>query len=340
MLTKPDISEGTIVTFASDSFGVRISDVIFLPIGADTNSAVYRVTTEDSRQYLLKLRRGDFDEVAASIPAYLHARGILGVLAPLASTSNRLCIRGHGFNWMLYPYFDGNSGFEVAMSPEQWIALGETLRAVHTEILPEDLRRRMTHESYSPQNRRVLKELDAQVEHRSFDDPLAARFAAFWRSKHSEIQAVVDRAGQLAREVQKRPAGLVTCHSDLHAGNILVGADHTIAIVDWDSPILAPKERDLMFVGGGVGGIWRDARETGWFYTGYGPTKIDPIAIAYYRYERIVADLVAYGERILETQGSAEDRAESLRQVIDQFLPHNVIEIAHRSYLDVSSTSL
>src|SRR5713226_5848617 len=194
---------------------------------------------------------------------------------------------------MLYPHFDGKSGSEVALSPEQWITLGETLRAVHTEILPEDLRRRVTHESYSPQDRTVLKKLDAGVEHRSFDDPLTARFAAFWTSKRDEIQTVVERTEQLAREMRNRPAGLVTCHSDLHAGNVLVGADNTLAIVDWDSPILAPKERDLMFVGGGVGGIWTNASEAGWFYTGYGPTNIDAIAIAYYRYERIVAYLVA-----------------------------------------------
>jgi spectinomycin phosphotransferase len=338
--TKPDISEDTIITCASDSFGVRIADVTFLPIGADSNSAVYRVTAEDSRLYLLKLRRGEFDEVAASIPTYLRARGILGVVAPLANTSGRLCTREYGFNWMLYPYFRGKNAFEVALSREQWITFGETLRAVHAEILPEDLRRRVTHESYSPQDRTALKKLDAQVEHRSFDDPLAARLAAFWTPKRGEIQAIVDRAEQLAQDMQNRAGDFVICHSDLHAGNVLLGADHTLAIVDWDRPILAPKERDLMFMGGGVGGIWTNASETEWFYAGYGPTKIDPVAIAYYRYERIVADFVAYGEKIFEAQGSPEDRAESLQRVVDQFLPDNVIEIAHRSYLDVSSTSL
>jgi spectinomycin phosphotransferase len=40
-----------------------------------------------------------------------------------------------------------------------------------------------------------------------------------------------------------------------HAGNVVVGADNELTIVDWDEPILAPKERDLMFIGGGVDGI-------------------------------------------------------------------------------------
>ena len=122
------------------------------------------------------------------------------------------------------------------------------------------------------------------------------------------------------------------CHSDLHGNNVLVGVDDELAVVDWDEPILAPKERDLMFIGGGVGGVWNQPQEAAWFYEGYGHTAIDPVALAYYRYERIVEDFAAYGERILGTQGSVGDREEGLRRLMSQFLPGNVVEMAHRSY--------
>ncbi len=102
---------------------------------------------------------------------------------------------------------------------------------------------------------------------------------------------------------------------------MLVGADDELAIVDWDEPILAPKERDLMFVGGVVGGVWNEARESAWFYEGYGHAEVDPIAPAYYRYEQI-----------LGVQGSAEDREVGRRQQVAQLLPGSVIEIAHRTY--------
>src|SRR6202022_3104592 len=106
---------------------------------------------------------------------------------------------------------------------------------------------------------------------------------------------------------QLRAREFVLCHSDLHARNVLLGSDDKLAIVDWDNPILAPKERDLMFIGGGIGGIWNDPREKEWFYTGYGGTRIDLVAISYYRYARIVADFAAYGEQIFRMKGTVED---------------------------------
>jgi spectinomycin phosphotransferase len=332
VLSKPDISNDTIVSCGLDSFGLRIAEATFLP-SADINSAVFRITTDDRTRYLLKLRRADFDEIAVVVPAYLHAQGILGVIAPIATTTKQLWIHAHGFYWMLYPFFEGNNGFEAPLSPPQWIALGETMRKVHSAILPADLARRVPHESYLPHNRAIVKALDIQVERLLFDDPMTARLAALWKTNRTEIMTVVERAEQLADLMQNRATEFVLCHSDLHAGNVLLGDNDKLAIVDWDNPILAPKERDLMFIGGGIGDTWNDPREKQWFNTGYGPTEIDLVAIAYYRYERIVADFAAYGEQIC-MNGPAKDRETGLERFMNQFR-HNVIEIAHRSYSDL-----
>jgi spectinomycin phosphotransferase len=90
---------------------------------------------------------------------------------------------------------------------------------------------------------------------------------------------------------RSRPLEPVLCHSDIHAGNLLLTSDGDLYIVDWDNPILALKERDLMFIGGGVAGIWNKAREEALFYQGYGSSDINLIALTYYRYERIIQAL-------------------------------------------------
>jgi Ser/Thr protein kinase RdoA (MazF antagonist) len=45
----------------------------------------------------------------------------------------------------------------------------------------------------------------------------------------------------------------VLCHADLHTWNVLVDSVGDLWIADWDEAVLAPRERDLMFVVGGIG---------------------------------------------------------------------------------------
>ena len=336
MLTPPDLSDATIIACVRDNFGIHSTQATFLPIGADMNSAVYCLATDDGTPYLLKLRRGNFKEVAVAVPAFLHAQGIQQVMAPLATTTHEWSVQAQGFAWMLYPFFAGKTGFEVALSPAQWIALGASMQAVHTTRLPAALEARMPREAYTPHWRGSVKAFDQQVAQGVYDDLIAARFAALWMRKRAAIHSIVERAEQLAQALQQRPIALVVCHADLHAGNVLLGANDALAIVDWDELILAPKERDLMFMGAGIGGVWNTAYETGLFYQGYGTAEIDPVALAYYRYERIVADLAAYGDQIFGQQGSVEDREQGLQQVMGQFLPNEVVEMAHRSYRQLS----
>lgn len=338
MLEKPDISDDTISACLHDTYGVRIARVAFLPLGW-VNNAMYRVTADNGTPYFLKLRRGNFNEIAVAVPAFLHVQGIRQVMAPVATTTHDLWVHAHGFDWILYPFFEGKTGFEVALSKTQWTALGESMKAVHTTILPNGLVERVPHEDYSPGWRNTVKAFHNQVEQDRYADPIAASLAAFWRTKRDEIERIVERVEQLALVLQNRVVSLVVCHSDLHGRNVLVGTDDELAIVDWDEPILAPKERDLMFIGGGVGGIWNTDQETRWFYHGYGQIEIDLVALSYYRYERIVVDIAEYSERIFGMHGSVEERQKGLG-LVNQFLPNNVVDIAHRTYQQLAGMAL
>src|SRR5215212_3514082 len=156
MLEKPDISDDRIIACLHDTFGLRIAHVTFLPLGW-VNNAVYRVTTDSGTPFFLKLRRGNFNEIAVAVPAFLHAQGIRQVMAPVATMTNDLWVRAHGFDWILYPFFDGKTGFKVALSRTQWITLGESMKAIHTTRLPAALAERVPQEDFSPRWRKSVK---------------------------------------------------------------------------------------------------------------------------------------------------------------------------------------
>jgi spectinomycin phosphotransferase len=330
MLVAPTIADERIAAHLRQHYGMCRARIAFLPIG-DAASAHYRVEAEDGTTYFLKLRAGDLDEVAVTVPAALHAQGVARVMAPIPTTAGSLWVRDMDFAWVLYPFVDGRNGFESPLSPRQWVRLGATLRAIHSADLPAELGNTVPREDYSPRWRDRVRLYQRQVAVSRYDDPLAQRLAAFWLTKRDEIGTLVERAEQLARTLRTRTSTCVLCHTDLHAGNVLLSADDELTIVDWDAPLLALKERDLMFAGAGIGGIWNTADEEAHFYRGYGAVTIDPIALSYYRYQRIVEDLAVYGDQIFGMQGSVEDRERGLR-VSEQFLQGGVVEIAHRTY--------
>jgi spectinomycin phosphotransferase len=267
-----------------------------------------------------------------ALPKFLSDQGIAQILAPLTSKTGQLWASLEAFKVVLYPFVEGCNGYQVGLSDRQWLDFGAALKSIHTAVLPPALTRRIQQEAYSAQWREIVRRFLERAEDGAFDDPVATKLAAFLQAKGEKIFDLVGRAERLAQALKAQSPDFVLCHSDIHAGNILIDANDGFYIVDWDDPILAPKERDLMFIGGGLLGKWRTPREEETlFYRGYGQTRIDPTALAYYRYERIIQDIAVFCERIvLKTEGD-EDREQSFQYLTSNFLPNSTIEIAYKS---------
>lgn len=332
MLEKPALSDDQILALLGEAYGLNVARVEFLPLGADVNTAVYCAACADSSRYFLKLRSGPFDEVSVLIPRLLHDRGVDAVIEPLQTRDGGLWARLDAYTCVLYPYIEGQSGFEAALTDAQWLAFGEALKAVHAIVLPAALAQKVQTERYSPYWRQQVRQFQALAGSGDFADPLAAQMAAFMRGHQGVIDRLLERAEQFASILQAQPPQAVLCHADIHAGNLLLARDGSVYLVDWDNPILAPKERDLMFIGGGVGGIWNSEREDSLFYRGYGPAELNRAALAYYRYEREIEDIAAFADQILLTRGAEEDRQQGYGYFTSSFLPDGVIEIADQTY--------
>ena len=332
MLEKPDLQDEKIIACLQEEYGLLVVQVAFLPLGADHNTAVYRVVADDDTPYFLKLRQGVFDETSVALPKFLSDQGIEQIIAPLATQTGQLWASLDAFKLILYPFVEGHTGYEVELSDRHWRDFGTALKCIHTAVVPPALIRRIPQETYSPQWREIVKTFLERAEDDAFDDPVAVELAAFLKARRDEILDLVRRAERLAQALQARSPKLILCHSDIHAGNILIDANDAFYFVDWDNPILAPKERDLMFIGGGQGFVGHTAQEEEiLFYRGYGQTQIDPIALAYYRYERIIQDIAVYCEQIFLTNEGGKDREQSLRYLMSNFQPNNTIEIAYQS---------
>jgi spectinomycin phosphotransferase len=328
---RPDLSDAHISIILDGHFGIAAGSIEFLPLGYDSNAGVYRVVGDDGATYFLKARRGTPAEIGVAVPKVLCDLGITQVVAPLPTWTGELWARAGDWHLILYPFVEGVNGFDQPLTDAQWVELGRALRRIHDAALPDHLLRLIPRETLSPRDRQRVRACDAEMDGRVSTDSASARLIAFWRARRAEIRRVVDRAEALAADVQRHEGQLVLCHADLHGGNVLLGPNGELHIVDWDSPILAPKERDLMFIGGGVGDVWNQPREADLFYQGYGPVAIDMTALAYYRYERVVADMAEFCAFIFTSDGGDEDREQSVTYFEQSFEPGSVVDIARQT---------
>ncbi|HEO8433329.1 TPA: aminoglycoside phosphotransferase family protein [Legionella pneumophila] len=332
MLTKPDLKDKEIVKCLQDAYGLDVKVISFLPIGADFNTAVYRITTSSKKEYFLKLRSGEFFEASVSVPKYFADMRIKQVISPLVSQTGQLWASLESFKAILYPYVEGYNGVEVKLSDQQWIEFGATMKKLHSTNIPNSIINNVPRETFSSKWRETVKAFLMRIENKVFEEPVAVKMALFLKSKSSEILNLVERAEKLAITIQKQPLEYILCHADIHGWNLIVDKEGALYIVDWDTLIFAPKERDLMFVGAGIWDSGRTAtEEESLFYQGYGQTKINQDAICYYRFERIIQDIGDYCEYIFLSDEGGDDRMQCFEHLQPVFLPNGAIERACQS---------
>ena len=113
MLEKPDLPDDKIIACLQAEYGLRAAEIAFLPLGADVNTAVYRVIADDAAPYFLKLRSGVFDETSVALPKFLSDQGVAHIIAPLATSTGQLWANLDAFKVILYPFVEGRNGYEI-----------------------------------------------------------------------------------------------------------------------------------------------------------------------------------------------------------------------------------
>jgi spectinomycin phosphotransferase len=328
MREPPDLAAAAIVGALRASFGIEVAALEFLPVGNDSDSWSYRVEVERGLSCFLKVRAGAGAMPGAAVPSHLRRNGVPHVLAPLVTSAGAPYVVVDRFALALYPMLEARTGAEVGLSPAQWRQLGAALERIHAVPLTPALTRLVGREAFRPTRRELLPELERLLATAVPDDPVTWELAGFWRARRGVIDALVQRADALGRELAGSRLPLVLCHADLHTWNVLVDADQQLWIVDWDEAILAPRERDLMFVVGGIGhGLVRPG-DTECFFQGYGQARIDPRLLAYYRAAWAVQDIAAYGQQaaMVPTLGE-ESRRDAVAGFMDLFEPGNIVDL-------------
>jgi len=328
VIEKPKISDERIITVLQENFSIPLVGIEFLPLGLDSFAWSYRVDAENST-YFLKLRKAVTNPAGILIPHFLKAQGIEQVMAPLSTKNGEAWATADDFFLILYPFITGQEVMDVGMSDAHWVEFGSVLKQLHSTKPSPELLRQIKRETFTPKQLEFDKEIHAQVKTPEYNDPFQRELAEFWLENYETISTIFERTEFLAKKMQETDLKFVLCHADIHTANLLLSNDDKIYIVDWDETMLAPKERDLLFI---IGSIFNDASDGRWeqlFFEGYGETEVDPLALAYYRYDWCVEDIGEFAKDVFgEENLGKETKVNSIRWLKSLFVQGNSVEMA------------
>jgi spectinomycin phosphotransferase len=300
VIEKPDIAADLLFEGVRGGWGLAVTEIAFMPVGLDGTAWAYDVRTAGGH-YFLKVRSGEYAAPAMILPSYLRDHGIQQVVAPIGG------VRAVGdLRLALYPFVEGPDLWALGLTDAQWTAYGRFLGALHAVVLPAKVAASLPVEAYASTATQRIRALAGPAA----ADPMLGRL---WHRHQATLSALANEVDRLKRDAAARRRPIVVCHADIHPGNLLANGDSDLRVVDWDGPIQAPRERDLMFVfGTDFGEHPINARREALFLAGYGPLEVDQALLRYYRDERRLDDIALFAATVLDKSATEATRAHEL----------------------------
>jgi spectinomycin phosphotransferase len=299
MRDEPDISHEALRSCLREQYGLDVTSIFFVPLGLDTNAGIFRVESDTAATDAMKIKRGAFYPSSCLVPRYLYDEGITSIVAPVPTKNGALWTKAEGWTVIVYPYIEGQSGW-TGITDHHWTEAGRVFKQVHSVSPPEPPPEGIRTESFNPPYVRMVDRIEtALTDVADRQAPSHQALRSSWMKHQQSIRAMLTSLERLAGVLRSREFPYVVCHADLHPGNLLRTQDGSVFVVDWDDVMLAPRERDFIFVGE------PDAGSP--FFRGYGQVEIDWTALTYYRYERVVTDLIEDSEQVLFRDDLSEE---------------------------------
>lgn len=309
-----------------EQYAIAAVTLEFLPRGLDYRAGVYRAISEHGTAYLLKATSRPLYEPSCLVPRYLSEQRIAAVVAPVPTKRAALWTTLTEWTVIVYPFLDGDTSF-MGMTPAQWKEVGVIFQRVHqVQLAPKSpagfasLRK----ETFDPAAyMRWVRDFETEQLHGPpHDDSEPARMLrASWVTHQSTIEAVVSALETLAAMLRQRAFPYVICHADLHPANLLRDAAGQVFVLDWDEVMLAPKERDFIF----IREPYADA-----FWDGYGQRAIDWAALTYFCWERVVQDVIECARDVIFRNDLGEGAKADAAQLFEElFAPGSSVDAAY-----------
>lgn len=303
MLTEPrDLERSELEQVLERHWGLRDPQLDYLAVGFGSHhwSAVGSggtrsfVTVDDLEADFRTTPGTDF--AFAALDRAFRTANVLSdnaslefVLAPLFDREGEVIRRlSYRYAVTVSPFIDGESSeYGAYEGPDDRRAMGALLARLHTatDQVPSDLPGR---EDFAIPSRATLLEALGDLD-RTWDfGPFAEPVRKLLQSSGDDLERRLQEYDELAAGVQGSSDSWVITHGEPHRANVIRDPECGVRLIDWDTTLIAPRERDLWMV--------LDEDLTGWdeYRDLSGAASLNNEALQLYRWWWDLADIAIF----------------------------------------------
>jgi spectinomycin phosphotransferase/16S rRNA (guanine(1405)-N(7))-methyltransferase len=198
----------------------------------------------------------------------------------------------------VYPFVDGRSFTWGEFAPGLRRALLDLVTGVHTA--PAAARRQALADDFTVPYRAGLEAACDPGAEAADCGPFARASSDLVKQNAVPIRRLLARYDDLVARARSAAGRAVLTHGEPHPGNTMLGADGRWLLIDWDTALVAPPERDLWSLDRGDGTILGAyARATG--------VAPDPDLLELYRLRWDINDLALDTRRLRRPHAGSPD---------------------------------
>lgn len=306
MLSRPaGVSDDALRQALAAHWHLAVTELQYRPVGFGSHHWVVREAAGDSRFLTVDEVGRDAGPLRAALATAvaLRAAGCSFVVAPIpTNTGEPLALMGE-FAVALYPLIEGRHfvGGEFA-TEEHRRAVLDLVVALHRQpraVAPAACE----HDFAIP----CRADLEAGLAGRAADGdgPYTRALALLLDRQGSAVRAALAHYDALVARVGAGARRRVITHGEPHAANTIATPDGLV-LIDWDTVLVAPPERDLWSLDTGDGRILQSYADA----TGTEPAAD---ALALYRLGWDLRDIAVYTRRLRRPHEGNEDDEKSWR---------------------------
>ncbi|UWP81927.1 aminoglycoside phosphotransferase family protein [Dactylosporangium fulvum] len=254
MLTPPrGLPDDALSSLLVREWGLTVKSLTYRAVGFGSHHWEL-VDTSGSRWFVTVDEPADADKLHASLSVAvdLRATGHTFAVAPIPTVGNQPMLRHGPFAVAVYPFVDGTSfDWNAFAGPEHRQATLDMIIQLHTA--PPIVRRHARVDDFAVPHR---DEVEQALKQPGPDCGPYSTAVADLLVEHAEpLRRVLARYDELVLGSRAEPVRAVLTHGEPHSGNTM-RTPTGWRLIDWDTVLVSPPERDLWLIEPGDGSIF------------------------------------------------------------------------------------